>query len=536
MHRAAHVPATAVTNVHACLVHEAPDCVTDLVMNLRCLDPESEILLYDGSAHGQLLDAVRLPGDNVHVHPRPRPMRWGALHDFALDCLRYALAELPFDAMTIVDSDQLLLRPGYSQRLTEVLADTLCTGCLVNAVDPQPRPAADGPVADAWRERKMWQPYLRRFASGEELFPQWTFWPGTVFTAEGVRRLLELWDDPELAWPVAGTGITATEEIILPTLVALSGASVAVTPFRRDCVQFRRSYSISELERVARLDDAFWLHPAPRILDDPVRAWVRKRYAGYRYRPSAFGGDARTAALAATPLVSCLMPTGAQPLLASLAIRQFVRQTYQNRKLIVVDDGDHPVEDLIAGLPTVTYLRLAHRTGRAAKRNVAASHARGQVLAHWDVDGWSGPTRLADQKRELLNDATDVCGLRAVLFYDPPRRRAWRYACPPHRHPWLADATLCYRRELWEDNPFPETVPAWQEGFYWPNRARRVAALDAPPCYVALLPPQVLPSPDAPGSWWKSVPLSAVHRVLGDDTRDYELVSMHVPAGEAGLP
>ena len=271
--------------IFACLVHEAPDCVTDLVMNLRCLDPESQILLYDGSPSGQLLDTVHLPGENVHVHPGPRPMRWGALHDFALDCMRHALAELPFVAMTIVDSDQLLLRSGYSQRLAEVLADAPCAGCLINAANSPARPAAAGPAAVAWWEREMWQPYLRRFASGEELFPQWTFWPGTVFTAEGARRLLELWDDPELARLVASTGIMATEEIILPTLVALSGAGVVATPFRRDCLQFRRSYSIVELERVARLDDAFWLHPAPRVLDDPVRAWVRKRYAGYRSIP-----------------------------------------------------------------------------------------------------------------------------------------------------------------------------------------------------------------------------------------------------------
>ena len=30
-------------NVHACLVHENPDCVTDLARNLRALDPPSEI-------------------------------------------------------------------------------------------------------------------------------------------------------------------------------------------------------------------------------------------------------------------------------------------------------------------------------------------------------------------------------------------------------------------------------------------------------------------------------------------------------------
>ena len=40
-------------NVHAVLVHESPECVSDLVANLRHLDPASTVLLYDGTG-GQL--------------------------------------------------------------------------------------------------------------------------------------------------------------------------------------------------------------------------------------------------------------------------------------------------------------------------------------------------------------------------------------------------------------------------------------------------------------------------------------------------
>ena len=38
----------AIRNIFACLVHESPDCVIDLVRNLRALDPGSLILLYNG--------------------------------------------------------------------------------------------------------------------------------------------------------------------------------------------------------------------------------------------------------------------------------------------------------------------------------------------------------------------------------------------------------------------------------------------------------------------------------------------------------
>ena len=44
----------AVRNVFAVLVHERPDCVVDLVRNLRHLDPGSQVLLYNGGRNGLL--------------------------------------------------------------------------------------------------------------------------------------------------------------------------------------------------------------------------------------------------------------------------------------------------------------------------------------------------------------------------------------------------------------------------------------------------------------------------------------------------
>jgi hypothetical protein len=108
-------------NVFACLVHEAPDCVQDLVDNLQCLDPESVVLVYDGSG-GNVVPRLGLDGrPGVFVHPQPRALKWGRLHDFAIDSMRYALDRFDFESITIVDSDQLALRRGYSSYLRAFL-------------------------------------------------------------------------------------------------------------------------------------------------------------------------------------------------------------------------------------------------------------------------------------------------------------------------------------------------------------------------------------------------------------------------------
>ena len=79
----------SIRNVFACLVHENLECVVNLVRNLRHLDPDSAILLYNGSSSPDFLNgAFAFDRHGAVLHPSPRPMRWGRLHDFAIDCMR----------------------------------------------------------------------------------------------------------------------------------------------------------------------------------------------------------------------------------------------------------------------------------------------------------------------------------------------------------------------------------------------------------------------------------------------------------------
>lgn len=271
-----------VRNVYACLVHESPECIVDLVRNLRHNDPASTILLYNGGASGVFGDTAALERLGAIVHPSPRPMRWGSLHAFALESMRFALEHIGFDTITIVDSDQLSLRADYTSALSAYFAAHPATGMLGSAIGRQPRSTAIGPARQAWREYELWRPFLRRFPNGEQLFPQWTFWPGTVFTASTARGLTEFTArDAQFSEIMARTTIWATEEVILPTLTALLGFTIDVHPTSNDYVQFRIPYSIQDAQRAIARPDVYWMHPVPRSYDDPLRAAVRERFDGY---------------------------------------------------------------------------------------------------------------------------------------------------------------------------------------------------------------------------------------------------------------
>jgi hypothetical protein len=281
-------PARPLRNVFACLVHESQECVVDLVRNLRYHDPDSTILLYNGGANRALLErGFPFERYGAVIHPESRPMKWGWLHGFALDCMSHALRHLAFDTLTVVDSDQMALRPGYSRYLRDAVRPN--TGLLGNSPGVQGAQTRVPPAAQAWREVELWRPFLKRFPRGEEKFVHWSFWPSTVFTADSARALVELFaTDDQLREIMKASRIWATEEVILPTLVALLGFEVAANPCSYEYVKYRQHYTARQMDDALRRADVFWAHPIPRRYDDALRRHVRARCNHYE-RPLTDG-------------------------------------------------------------------------------------------------------------------------------------------------------------------------------------------------------------------------------------------------------
>jgi len=273
-------------NIFACLVHESQECVIDLVRNLRFFDPSSLVLLYNGGRDTRLLDS-RFPFGQYGaiVHPQPRPLAWGRLHEFALDCMQFALDHFHFHTLTVVDSDQLAIRPEYSSHLAAFLSGRTKVGMLSNSPAHQPPNTRVSPAQAAYREIDLWRPFLRRFQQGEKEFVRWSFWPSTVFTADAARDLTQLFASDRTLQEIMGrTKIWASEEVILPTVVALLGYEITASPFSYDYVKYRTNYTLQQIAAALARRDAFWVHPVPRRYDDPLRKHMRSRFDNYENR------------------------------------------------------------------------------------------------------------------------------------------------------------------------------------------------------------------------------------------------------------
>jgi hypothetical protein len=289
-------------NVYACLVHEAQECVVDLVRNLRCLDPESSILLYNGGSDDSLLQP-RSCFDKLgaRIHPHPRAIESDTLYQFALDCLRFASDELSFDTLTIVDSDQLGLQSGWSEALSQHLGrlsdasaseyggvGLLGQGIGGKAPERLPPQTRVTPAIGAWQELALWRPLLRRFPDGEAQFPRWMPWPSAVFTASAARELCAWFErDAELRQIVEQSRVWAKEQIVFPTLTALLGFKVAPCPGSSEYVKYQVKYEREHTAAALADEQAYWMHPVPRRYDDPTRRTIRAHFDQYRRATSS---------------------------------------------------------------------------------------------------------------------------------------------------------------------------------------------------------------------------------------------------------
>ncbi len=220
----------------------------------------------------------------------------------------------------------------------------------------------------------------------------------------------------------------------------------------------------------------------------------------------------------ALPRISCLMVTGNRPALAERAVRCFQRQTYANKELVVVDDGEDGT--LAAWLqelddPQIALVRLpAEGKSLGELRNLAVAHAGGAYVAQWDDDDLSHPRRLEMQMAALWVSQADACLLeRQMLWWPQGRRLAVSYG-----RAWEG-SFLCAKGKL---PPYPEIACGEDTPSVEQLLAQaRVALLDYPQLYTYVFHGQNT----FPEAHWEQLWQAASERYEGDT---YDIMLQHL--------
>ena len=127
------------------------------------------------------------------------------------------------------------------------------------------------------------------------------------------------------------------------------------------------------------------------------------------------------------PLISCLMVTRGRYQQARLSIASFLKQTYPNRELVVLDDdSDSRLSEWIKSQanPLLRLIQLPdERLPLGKLRNFSVDHARGEYVCQWDDDDLNDPLRLEVQLQTMLATDSQASLLARWMIWWPQSQR-----------------------------------------------------------------------------------------------------------------
>jgi glycosyltransferase involved in cell wall biosynthesis len=115
------------------------------------------------------------------------------------------------------------------------------------------------------------------------------------------------------------------------------------------------------------------------------------------------------------------MVTANRPQLMKRALYSYLKQTYPNTEMVVIDDGETDLSDPLSMVPSdeLKYEKLDSNQGYVlgALRNRSLQVASGEYLVQWDDDDWYHPERIERQINVLVEGDYDACCLPSSLMH-----------------------------------------------------------------------------------------------------------------------
>ncbi|NCX04333.1 MAG: glycosyltransferase [Actinobacteria bacterium] len=180
---------------------------------------------------------------------------------------------------------------------------------------------------------------------------------------------------------------------------------------------------------------------------DATCSWTRSSHTvmadlitGVESQYAAVKNDSFVSSIAKQPLISCLMVTANRAEIARVAIECFSEQTWSNKELVIIDDGEEDYSDMIASFDCadrVRYIKLQPANPRLSLgelRNLSIDEAHGEWCVQWDDDEWYHPERLAIQISAMVQSHKAACALKWTLMHIDSDDLV--------NHPFRADAGL----------------------------------------------------------------------------------------------
>ncbi len=253
----------------ALLAHNKPDCLADLVANIRHFAPGSDIVLFNGGRDPNLADGL-----GIDVCPYSRPLEYERVARFHYEVMRWLAEERrTYDFLVTLDSDVLLIKPGLDAYLSRVMQDSAYMAVLFRQMPPW-TPRTTGRRFN-YKWEGIWQPLFGT------RYPYGAFNPGQVFRHDYAARLLQFPQLEELLTRIDQSSLRDLEEMVWATMAVTLGCKPRNFPYPvASAVRYLERHSPLELQRWVLDPNVYFVHPITMTMDAPDRRLVRELSQG----------------------------------------------------------------------------------------------------------------------------------------------------------------------------------------------------------------------------------------------------------------
>jgi len=170
------------------------------------------------------------------------------------------------------------------------------------------------------------------------------------------------------------------------------------------------------------------------------------------------------------PPVSVITLTRDRRSFIPLAKYCFLAQTYPEHLIewVIVDDGKDPIKALVSDLPNVTYILLDEPLSIGAKRNLAISRAKHDILVMMDDDDVYPNNSVLARVAHMLAEPKKDCLFSTILpCYEIHETKSFMNVPPItlEMSKRVSEATLCFTRQFWQERGFPDQQIAEGDAF-----------------------------------------------------------------------
>ena len=196
----------------------------------------------------------------------------------------------------------------------------------------------------------------------------------------------------------------------------------------------------------------------------------------------------------ALPDVSIVMITKDRRVFMPLAKYSYMIQSYPESKmeLVIVDDGDDPIEDTLFGVPNVRYIRSETKMTISQKRNLGVKESMYDIVAFMDDDDVYPNNSILHRTAMMLKEPKKDCAFCTTIpCYDISSYSSFMNVPPMtlEQSKRVSEATLVFTKKFWEERGFQNDVQVGEADAFIHGREQMCRELSPQDVIVSLVHP-----------------------------------------------